>query len=248
MEILQSPLAWVFVAALITAVATGLGAVPFFFAKEFSPKFLGSGNALAAGLMIAASFNLMAEGIAEDAIMTSWGIFIGLVFIVLSAMFLERHEDIQFAHIDKLEGRKILLILAVMTAHSFTEGIGVGVSFGRSESFGSLISAAIALHNIPEGLAISLVMVPRGVSALRAMGWSIFSSLPQPLMAVPAFLFVETFSEFLPAGLGFAGGAMIWMSISEILPDAAKDISWNRIAIIVVISLIGMILFQEFLS
>jgi zinc transporter ZupT len=248
MEILQSPLAWVFIAALITAVATGLGAVPFFFAKEFSPKFLGSANALAAGLMIAASFNLMAEGIAEDAIMTSWGIFIGLVFIVLSAMFLERHEDIQFAHIDKLEGRKILLILAVMTAHSFTEGIGVGVSFGRSESFGSLISAAIALHNIPEGLAISLVMVPRGVSALRAMGWSIFSSLPQPLMAVPAFLFVETFSEFLPAGLGFAGGAMIWMSISEILPDAAKDISWNRIAIIVVISLIGMILFQEFLS
>ena len=142
----------------------------------------------------------------------------------------------------------MLLIVAVMTVHSFTEGIGVGVSFGRSESFGSLISAAIALHNIPEGLAISLVMVPRGVSALRAMGWSIFSSLPQPLMAIPAFLFVETFSQYLPAGLGFAGGAMIWMAVSEILPDAAKDVSWNRIAIIVVISLIGMILFQDLLS
>jgi zinc transporter ZupT len=248
MEIVQSPIAWVFIAALITAVATGLGAVPFFFAKEFSPKFLGSANALAAGLMIAASFNLIAEGVSEDATMTSLGVFIGLVFIILSAMFLERHEDLQFAHMDKLQGRKMLLILAVMTVHSFTEGIGVGVSFGRSESFGSLISAAIALHNIPEGLAISLVMVPRGVSALRAMGWSIFSSLPQPLMAIPAFLFVETFSQYLPAGLGFAGGAMIWMAISEILPDAARDISWNRIAIIVVISLIGMILFQDLLS
>ncbi|RCL67827.1 MAG: ZIP family metal transporter [Rhodothermaeota bacterium MED-G64] len=248
MEIVQSPVTWVFIAALITAVATGLGAVPFFFAREFSPKFLGSANALAAGLIIAASFNLMAEGVAEDATMTSLGVLIGLVFIVLSAMFLERHEDIQFAHIDKLEGRKMLLIVAVMTVHSFTEGIGVGVSFGRSESFGSLISAAIALHNIPEGLAISLVMVPRGVSALRAMGWSIFSSLPQPLMAIPAFLFVETFSQYLPAGLGFAGGAMIWMAVSEILPDAAKDVSWNRIAIIVVISLIGMILFQDLLS
>jgi zinc transporter, ZIP family len=248
MEIVQSPTTWVFIAALITAVATGFGAIPFFFAKEFSPKFLGSANALAAGLMIAASFNLMAEGVAEDAMMTSIGVLIGLVFIVLSAMFLERHEDVQFAHIDKLAGRKMLLILTVMTVHSFTEGIGVGVSFGRSESFGSLISAAIALHNIPEGLAISLVMVPRGVSALRAMGWSIFSSLPQPLMAVPAFLFVETFSQYLPAGLGFAGGAMIWMAISEILPDAAKEISWNRIAIIVVLSLIGMILFQDLLS
>lgn len=248
MEIVQSPITWVFIAALITAVATGFGAIPFFFAKEFSPKFLGSANALAAGLMIAASFNLMAEGVAEDAMMTSIGVLIGLVFIVLSAMFLERHEDVQFAHIDKLEGRKMLLILAVMTVHSFTEGIGVGVSFGRSESFGSLISAAIALHNIPEGLAISLVMVPRGVSALQAMGWSIFSSLPQPLMAVPAFLFVETFSQYLPAGLGFAGGAMIWMAVSEILPDAAKEISWNRIAIIVVLSLIGMILFQDLLS
>ena len=248
MEIVQSPITWVFIAALITAVATGFGAIPFFSAKEFSPKFLGSANALAAGLMIAASFNLMAEGVAEDAMMTSIGVLIGLVFIVLSAMFLERHEDVQFAHIDKLAGRKMLLILAVMTVHSFTEGIGVGVSFGRSESFGSLISAAIALHNIPEGLAISLVMVPRGVSALQAMGWSIFSSLPQPLMAVPAFLFVETFSQYLPAGLGFAGGAMIWMAVSEILPDAAKEISWNRIAIIVVLSLIGMILFQDLLS
>jgi hypothetical protein len=49
MEVLQSPTAWVFIAALITAIATGLGAIPFFFAKEFSPKFLGSANALAAG-------------------------------------------------------------------------------------------------------------------------------------------------------------------------------------------------------
>ena len=59
--------------------------------------------------------------------------------------------------------RKALLILGVMTAHSFAEGIGVGVSFGSTITFGVFMSIAIAVHNIPEGLAISLSMVPRGV-------------------------------------------------------------------------------------
>ena len=112
------------------------------------------------------------------------------------------------------------MVVGVMTVHSFTEGVGVGVSFGGGEAFGALITTAIALHNVPEGLAISLVLVPRGVSVLHAAGWSIFTSLPQPLMAVPAFLFVEWFAAVLPAGLGFAAGAMVWMVAAQLLPDA----------------------------
>ena len=67
------------------------------------------------------------------------------------------------------------------------------------------------MQNVPEGLAISLVLVPRGATVRAAAGWSVFSSLPQPLLAVPAFLFVERFSAVLPAALGFAAGAMVWM-------------------------------------
>jgi zinc transporter ZupT len=137
------------------------------------------------------------------------------------------------------------MIVAVMTAHSFSEGVGVGVSYGGGEELGAFITAAIAVHNIPEGLAISLVLVPRGVSVLGAAGWSIFSSLPQPLMAVPAFVFVEAFTPFLPAGLGFAAGAMIWMVLAELRPDALAAAPGRVVAAAGILSFAAMMAFQE---
>jgi zinc transporter, ZIP family len=106
--------------------------------------------------------------------------------------------------------------------------VGVGVAFGQGESFGFLTALAIAVHNIPEGLAISLVLVPRGVTVLRAGAWSVASSLPQPLLALPAFLFVEAFAQILPVGLGFAGGAMTWMVCAQIVPDARRAFRSGR--------------------
>ena len=115
-----------------------------------------------------------------------------------------------------------VIIVAVMTVHSVAEGVGVGVAFGGGDSIGFLTAFAIAVHNIPEGLAISLVLVPRGVTVLHAAGWSVVSSLPQPLLALPAFACVEAFGEALPIGLGFAGGAMMWMVLAQIVPDALR--------------------------
>ena len=81
------------------------------------------------------------------------------------------------AEVTKLIGggrRQMLIFLGIMTVHSFAEGVSVGVSFASTMEFGVFIAIAIAIHNIPEGLAISLVMVPQGTSPVKAVWWSIF--------------------------------------------------------------------------
>lgn len=118
------------------------------------------------------------------------------------------------------------------------------MSFGGGQDLGLFITLAIAVHNVPEGLAISLVLIPRGVGVGKAAFWSVFSSLPQPVMAVPAFLFVAFFEPLLPIGLGFAAGAMIWMVFSEILPESLEEASSNLVAVVATLSVLAMVAFQ----
>lgn len=244
-ELLQHPAFDVFLYALITAVATGLGALPFFIFKKLTRNWLGISNAIASGLMLSASFGLIYEGLEYDLGYTFTGIIVGLLFIILSQRLLDQynnHHAIQ--SIASADRSKMLLMVGIMTLHSFTEGVSVGVSFSGSLDLGLFITTAIAVHNIPEGLAISLVLIPRGTSPFKAAWWSIFSSLPQPLMAVPAFLFIEIFREYLPVGLGFAGGAMIWMVFAELIPDAMEETSASTVATAITISIALMIVFQ----
>ncbi|HWS82063.1 MAG TPA: ZIP family metal transporter [Rubrobacter sp.] len=235
----------VFLLASLTAVATGLGALPFLFAQEPTRKWLGISNAAAAGLMLAASLGLAYEGALRGTLGVAVGAAVGLAFIVLVRRFLSADEHpAVFAGMGGLDARKGLLIVGVMTAHSFTEGVGLGVSFGGGADLGLFITIAIAVHNVPEGLAISLVLVPRGVGVGLAAFWSVFSSLPQPLMALPAFHFVEVFRPLLPYGLGFAAGAMAWMVFAELLPDARKEAPARLVVAVVALSVLAMLAFQ----
>jgi ZIP family zinc transporter len=240
--------AQIFFFATLTAAATGLGALPFLLARKPARRWLGGANALAAGLMLAASFGLVYEGLAYGGVRTLAGAALGLAFVVASRRFLDRYQHLRLGALGELDSRKVLLIVGVMTLHSFTEGVGVGVSFGGGEALGLFITTAIAVHNIPEGLAISLVLVPRGVSVGLAAFWSVFSSLPQPLMAVPAYVFVESFEPLLPAGLGFAAGAMIWMVFYELVPDALEETSAGVVAAVVKLAVLGMVAFQLAIS
>ncbi|MFP4323955.1 MAG: ZIP family metal transporter [Anaerolineales bacterium] len=240
----------VLVAASITAIATGFGALPFLFVRRIGTRWLAIGNALAAGLMLGASIGLVIEGVTleavdQPALRLVIGMAIGVALVAAAQTLLEdRDEDFSIGRVQGANAVQMLMIVGIMTAHSFAEGIGVGVSYGDGDAFGQFISLAIAIHNIPEGLAISLILIPRGTTVLRAALWSMFSSLPQPLMAVPAFLFVLVFRPFLPVGLGLAAGAMFWMVFRELLPEALEDMPRAVVYPVAGVAVAGMLIFQ----
>ena len=243
----MSDVSLVFLYALATALATGLGAIPFLFLSSVSDRAVSASNAIAAGLMLGASFGLVAEGTQYGALNTLGGAVLGVLFILVTQHLLRNHdgEELVFQAARGEGARRMLVMVIVMTVHSFSEGVAVGVSFGGGVELATLITAAIAVHNIPEGVAISAVMRPRGVSVARCAGWSVLSSLPQPLMAVPAFLFVETFRPALPWGLGFASGAMGFMVLVELLPEAFEEGRRAEVATLATMSIIAMALFQR---
>lgn len=242
----SNPVVIVFLYGLLTAVATGLGALPFLFVRSVSPRTVAYSNAIAAGLMLGASFGLVAEGSERGSAQTFIGTLLGIGFILLTQRWLGDH-DFEVGQLRGAGARKMLLIVVVMTVHSFAEGVAIGASFAGGLALATFITAAIAVHNVPEGLAISAVLRPQGASIATCAGWSIFSSLPQPLMAVPAFLFVDTFRPALPYGVGFAAGAMVYMVFVELLPEAFENAKRSAVGLLATSALIAMILFQAYL-
>ena len=212
----------VFLVSLGTALATGLGVIPVMAVHLDEARSIALSSAVAAGFMLGASGGLFYEASHTGVMGASLGALAGVFFIVVTKNVMGHKKD---AHVGALRGARgatAVLMIGVMTVHSLTEGIALGVSFAGAESLGILIAIAIAIHNIPEGVAISLTLVPFGEPARKAAAWSIFSSLPQPLMAVPAYLAVRTFEPMLAAGLGFAGGAMVWMAFTQLLPESLR--------------------------
>lgn len=231
---------WVTLAALVTALATGLGALPFAFVHRPSRSWIGVASAVAAGFMLSASVLLLVEGATKGLWRTTLGIAAGAATVWFAQRMVGERDDLAVGALRGADARKAILIVVVMTVHSFSEGIGVGVAYGGGSELGVFITAAIAVHNIPEGLAISLVLIPRGATVLAAAGWSVFSSLPQPLMAAPAYAFVEAFDRFLPVGFGFAGGAMAWLVFADLVPDAREELSTGRFAVAICASFAAM--------
>jgi zinc transporter, ZIP family len=217
-------------------------------------------TAIAAGMMIAASYSLLFEGCTFDdpndsstvpvVARTAMGALVGLIFINVTEKLLSGHEELSVGGLAGADAKRALLIFFVMTLHSFSEGVGIGVSFGgvHGSELGVFISASLAVHNIPEGLAMAVTLMPRGTSLLTAIVFAVLTSLPQPLMAVPAYVFVHHFIPILPAGLGFAGGAMAWVALFELLMEAIEDSGLVTAAIVSTISLAGMHFLNELID
>lgn len=272
-------LVFVFAAGLLTAIATGLGPLPFFVVEDFSDRWNVGLWGLASGIMLSASvFGLVNEGLAQG---TVWelagGLAIGVVLVVTSGEVLERvdlggfgdtpaeeaadeageqytpngghghdHDEHALEAEAFIEGdfRQLVLILGVLTVHSFPEGVAIGVSFAELgftaqgiSLFGLTIPIlavfmvlAISIQNVPEGLAIAIPLRSFDVSEWRMVGWAVFSSLPQPIGAIIAFAFVRWARAFIPYGYGFAAGAMIFLVFTELLPEGleyGEDLATN---------------------
>ncbi len=243
---LENPAVRVFLYALVTAAATALGAIPFAFVRTISARTVAYANAIASGLMLGACFGLVAEGAEFGALQTGVGAALGVLFILVTQRLLQDHE-LEVGEIRGAGARKMMLIIIVMTVHSAAEGMAVGAAFAGGMTLATLITAAIAVHNIPEGLAISAVLRPRGVSLLGCAWWSFFSSIPQPLVAVPTFLFVDWFRPALPYGIGFAAGAMVFMVLVELLPEAYEEGQRATVGLLASSTLVAMVLFQQYL-
>ncbi len=290
----MSDIALVFGAGLVTALATGLGAIPFFFIEEFSDRWNVALWGIASGIMLAASlFGLVNEGLQYATggipILMIAGLMAGVVLVEGSDRVLDRinigagqppetdqadqadthrtdsggEDDVpmttdrnpdgesspatdteaQISDDYRLEAqafadgdlKTLVLILGILTVHSFPEGVAVGVSFARLgiearlTVFGVSIpilavfmTIAISIHNVPEGTAIAIPMRAMGLSKWRMVGAAVFSSLPQPIGAVIAFVFVTWAESFLPFGFGFAAGAMIYLVVTEFIPAALE--------------------------
>eukprot|EP01096_Ripella_sp_DP13-Kostka_P010380 TRINITY_DN4078_c0_g1_i1.p1 TRINITY_DN4078_c0_g1~~TRINITY_DN4078_c0_g1_i1.p1 ORF type:complete len:341 (-),score=111.47 TRINITY_DN4078_c0_g1_i1:123-1145(-) len=214
----------VFLLTLVSALASGSGVLPFFVITHISNFWIGFSNACAAGIMSLASASLVYEGWIYSPTALSIGALCGYLFVKQSEAFLSQYEHLNVGGLSGADAKRALLIFGVMTFHSLSEGVGMGVSFGGGDKLGFFISLAMAVHNIPEGITVALVLIPKGVSVTQAAVWATVSALPQPLMAVPAFIFVDIFSTILPWGLGFAAGAMVTMVITEMIPEAYEEL------------------------
>jgi zinc transporter ZupT len=226
-----------FVAGIAAAVACGLGVLPVAFGQRNLRHRIGLGYAFAGGLMFAASvYNLLipAFTLGGDKATELWPVvqtLTGLLAGCATLWFVRNWltpERLATSPFKSLGTRQSALVFLAMTLHSFPEGVAVGVGYGAegrvgAEGLGLHLAVAIAIHNIPEGMAVAIPLRAAGASLGTCFWYAFFTSLPQPIAAVPAALMVWFFAPLMLPMLGFAAGAMMYLVVVELIPDALEE-------------------------
>lgn len=233
----MSPIYLAFLGTMFTFLATALGAATVFFFKKDIPHgmqraFLG----FAAGVMIAASvWSLLipAMEMAEKSGDPAWlpaagGFVLGAVFLLaLDRLLPHLHPGSSEPEGMKSSlARTTMLVLAV-TLHNVPEGLAVGLAFGlagensaMSLSGALALSLGMALQNFPEGAAISLPLKKEGLSNMRSFVYGALSGIVEPIAGVLGVLAAGTVTGIMPWLLAFAAGAMIYVVVEELIPEA----------------------------
>ncbi|OQS02731.1 Zinc (Zn2)-Iron (Fe2) Permease (ZIP) Family [Thraustotheca clavata] len=142
------------------------------------------------------------------------------------------HEDTitSFVSAKDMSFRRVVLLVIAITMHNFPEGMAVGVGFGSvghtsSATFGSAVNLAlgIGLQNFPEGLAVSMPLRREGMSPFKAFMWGQLSGLVEPVGGLLGAVAVVYVQPILPYALSFAAGAMIFVVVDDLIPEAHQS-------------------------
>ena len=237
-----TPIIQALLATCFTWFVTALGASAVFFFKKVNRTVLDGMLGFAAGVMIAASYwSLLAPAIemAEEAGGIPWipatvGFLLGGAFLWgVDKILPHLHIGYPTEAAEGLETswhRSILLVLAI-TLHNFPEGLAVGVAFGAAAA--GLSSATVAgavalavgigLQNFPEGMAVSVPLRREGMSRPKSFWYGQLSGAVEPVAGVLGAAAVLLITPILPYALAFAAGAMIYVVVEELIPEAQLE-------------------------
>ncbi len=236
-----SPVVQALVATCFTWLVTALGAAAVFTTKRMSRKLLDGMLAFAAGVMIAAScWSLLIPSIEMSAgkALPAWfpavigflagGVFLRIIDRILPHLHL--HAPIEEAEGISTRWKRTTLLVLAITLHNIPEGLAVGVAFGAvAAGFPSAtLAAAVALalgigiQNFPEGMAVSMPLRREGMSRSKAFWYGQLSGIVEPVAGVIGAAVVLVAQPILPYALAFAAGAMIFVVIEEVIPEAQR--------------------------
>ncbi len=238
-----TPVTQALIGTLFTYGVTALGASLVFFFKSIRLSVLNAMLGFAAGVMIAASFwsllnpaIRMAEELGQVAWLTavigflSGGAFLWIVDKVMPHLHagLDRSE----AEGPNTHWRRSILLVLAITMHNIPEGLAVGVAFGavaQGSSSASLAGAValavgIGLQNFPEGAAVAIPLRREGMSRTKSFLYGQASGVVEPIAGVIGAVAVTSMTSILPYALAFAAGAMIYVVVEELIPEAQRKV------------------------
>jgi ZIP family zinc transporter len=238
-----SPVQQALIGTLFTYGVTALGAALVFFFKSINKTILKGMLGFAAGVMIAASFwSLLAPSIemAEELGQVAWvtaalGFLLGGGFLyAVDKLIPHLHMGLDNAQAEgpKTSWQRSILLVMAITLHNIPEGLAVGVAFGAAASgsiSGATVAGAIALaigiglQNFPEGAAVSIPLRREGMSRLKAFLLGQASGIVEPIAGVIGAVAVIAMRPILPYALAFAAGAMIYVVVEELIPEAQRE-------------------------
>jgi len=232
------PVLLALLAGLFTWALTAAGASLVFFFRNLDKRVSNLMLGFAAGVMIAASFwSLLAPSIEMSAHLGRLSFLPAVIGFLLGGLFLWWMDKIiPHLHLgfpdSASEGprssaaRSILLVLAI-TLHNIPEGLAVGVAFGAvtAGDRSSLVAAAvlaigIGIQNFPEGAAVSIPLRTAGMSRAKSFFYGQLSAVVEPIFSVLGAFLVVWMTPALPYALAFAAGAMIFVVVEELIPEA----------------------------